>query len=197
MTAEVAHSSWTQMVIRDPSEGATGGMKSRISATRPSANCCKEIIMLRSIGSVTILALLMAGCAGGGDDSGSALPPPPPPATYTVEGTVSGMMGRGLILAICIPHSGGPGGGGPPSCHNVKQIGSDGTYSLDTVFPASYSGFDYVSIAQQPSSPPQDCVISNAAVRLQTANHTGFSVTCADHSEYSFVTNAADNTLSS
>ena len=36
--------------------------------------------MLRSIGSVTVLALLMVGCGGGGSDSG----PPPPPATPPV-----------------------------------------------------------------------------------------------------------------
>jgi len=231
--------------------------------------------MLRSIGSVTFLALLMVGCGGG--DSGP--PPPPPPATYTVGGTVTGLTGTGLILqtnagdvvpvsaagaftftnqlgsgaaytvtvktqpstpaqncivtngsgtvgaanintvavacstvagytvggtvsglvgsglalAICTP-SHGPGQGEvPPLCHNLKQIGADGTFTLDSSYHAGYSGFDYVSITQQPSSPTQHCVIGNAAVSIQNANDTSVTVSCA---EYSYVTNAADNTLS-
>src|SRR5580704_4578309 len=194
--------------------------------------------MLRSIGSVTFLALLMVGCGGG--NSGSSPPPPPQPtysiggtvtglsgsglllqtnsgdvvpvpkagafrftnqlvggaaytvtvktqpstpaqncvvtngsgtvgtanvttvavacstvANYTVGGTVSGLVGSGLTLAICTPsNSRAPG---PPFCRNLKQIGADGTFTLDTVYRADYSGLDYVSIAQQPSSPTQNC----------------------------------------
>jgi 6-phosphogluconolactonase (cycloisomerase 2 family) len=240
----------------------------------------KGIIMLRSIGSVTVLALLMVGCGGGGGDSGSPPPPPPPPATYTVGGTVtglagsglvlnsdfggdlavsasgsftfstrlpagsafnvgvrnqptsspaqycqvangggtiaaanvmnvtvtcgtgytvggtvSGLVGSGLTLAICT-HVPGPGGG-LWVCHNQKQIGADGTFTLGSL-PAGYPGRrDYVVIDQQPSSPPQRCVISNADVSGQVANGTGFTVSCADYFEYLYVTNAADNTLSS
>jgi len=231
--------------------------------------------MLRSIGSVTFLALFMVGCGGGGGDSGSAPPPPaiytvggtvtglsgsglvlnsdfggdlavsasgsftfstPLPdgsgftvvvtnqptsspaqvcqvangtgiiaaanvtnvdvtcgSGYTVGGTVSGLVGSGLTLEICTPNSSNRAPG-PPFCRNLKQIGANGTFTLDSVYPAGYSGRDYVSIAQQPSSPPQDCVISNATIGIQAANVT---VSCADHSEYLYVTNAADNTLSS
>jgi 6-phosphogluconolactonase len=88
MTSEVANSSWTQMVMGTSSEGARGVMKRRISSTPPSANRCKEIIMLRSIGSVTFLALLMVGCGGGGSL-----------ATYSIGGTVSGIdAGQSAIL---------------------------------------------------------------------------------------------------
>ncbi len=58
--------------------------------------------MLRSIGSVTFLALLMVGCGGGGGDSGSP-PPPPPPHGYTIRGTVSGLQGSGSVLQIVDP----------------------------------------------------------------------------------------------
>src|SRR2546423_4037660 len=170
--------------------------------------------MLRSIGSVTFLALLMVGCGGGGTSGGgtggasSPPPPPPPPAIYTVGGTVSGLVchraihGYGppvcnsLTLEICTPKSSNRAPGAP-FCRNLKQIGANGTFTLDSVYPAGYSGRDYVSIAQQPSSPPQDCAISNAKISIQNANDTSVTVSCADHSEYSFVTNAADNTLSS
>jgi 6-phosphogluconolactonase len=232
----------------------------------------KGIIMLRSIGSVTVLALLMVGCGGGGG-GGDSGPPPPPPAKYTVGGTVtglagsglvlnsdfggdlavsasgsftfgtrlpdgstfnvgvknqptsslaqncqvangtgtiaaanvtnvdvtcvsgytvggtvSGLVGSGLTLAICIPpmHPGGS------PCHHLKQVGANGAFTLDAVYPANSSDL-YVVITQQPSSPTQNCLISNAAVSIQNANDTAVTVSCA---AYSYVTNAADNTLS-
>jgi 6-phosphogluconolactonase (cycloisomerase 2 family) len=80
-----------------------------------------------------------------------------------------------------------------PICKNLKQVSADGTYTLDAVYPAGYSGGDYVSITQQPSSPTQNCAISNAAISTQAANDTGFTVSCA---EFAYVTNAADKTLS-
>ena len=237
-----------------------------------------RIIMLRSVGSATFLALLTVGCGGGageGGDSGHTLPPPPATYTvggtvtglsgsglvlisnfvgalaisasgsftfgtplpdgsaynvgvksqptsspaqycqvvngtgtiaaanvmnvtvtcgtgYTVGGTVSGLVGSGLTLAICITAYHGPGLH-LPICNNLKQVSANGTYTLDTVYPADYSGSDYVSITQQPLSPAQNCVISNAAISTQATNDTGFTVSCAG---FAYVTNVADNTLS-
>ena len=113
-------------------------------------------------------------------------------ANYTVGGTVSGLVGSDLTLAICTVVS----YGGPHStrCHDQKQVGANGAFTFDSVYPAGYSGLDYVVIAQQPSSPTQICVISNANVSIQNANDTSVTVSCA---EYSYVTNATDNTLSS
>ena len=107
---------------------------------------------------------------------------------YTVGGTVSGLVGSGLTLEICTPpmHLG-------PFCHYPKQVGANGAFTLDAVYPANYSGLDYVAIAQRPSSPTQNCQISNVAVSIQNANDTAVTVSCA---VYSYVTNAADNTLS-
>jgi hypothetical protein len=45
------------------------------------------IIMLRSIGSVTFLALFMVGCGGGGSGGGGSL------ATYSIGGTVTVLTG--------------------------------------------------------------------------------------------------------
>jgi 6-phosphogluconolactonase (cycloisomerase 2 family) len=81
----------------------------------------------------------------------------------------------------------------PPTCHSEVRISANGTATLNAVYPASYSGYDFVAITQQPSSPTQRCVISNAAVSIEVASGTGFTVACA---AYSYVTNAADNTLS-
>ncbi len=153
--------------------------------------------MLRSIGSMTVLALLMVGCGGGGGGDSGPPPPPPPINGYTVSGTVSGLVGSGLTLAICHPVN--PHGGYGPArvCNSPRPIGANGTFALGAAYPADYSGNDHVSITQQPTSPPQNCVISNAAVSTEAANDTGFAVACMDYSEYSYVTNAADNTLSS
>lgn len=112
-------------------------------------------------------------------------------AGYTVGGTVSGLVGSGLTLAICVPVHNGPGLH-LPICNNLKQISADGTYTLATVNLADSSG-SYLSISQQPSSPTQNCTISNAAISTQAANDTGFTVSCA---EFAYITNAMDNALS-
>jgi len=159
--------------------------------------------MLRSIGSVTFLALLMVGCGGGGGTSGggtggaSSPPPPPPINRYTVGGTVSGLVGSGLALAICrfqIVQSRGPGGGRARVlvCDRPLQVSASGAITLGGVYPAMYSGPDFVGVTQQPSSPTQRCVVGNATINIQNANDTSVAVSCA---EYSYVTNAADNTL--
>jgi len=111
---------------------------------------------------------------------------------YTVGGTVSGLVGSGLTLAICTLVHNGPGLH-LPICNDLKQVSADGTYTLDTVYPAGYSGGDYVSITQQPSSPTQNCAISNAAISTQAVNDTGFTLSCA---VFAYATNAADHTLS-
>jgi 6-phosphogluconolactonase (cycloisomerase 2 family) len=243
-----------------------------------SANHYKGVIMLRSIGPATFLALLMVGCGSGGDSS-------PPPATYTIGGTVTGLSGSGLVLGsdfggelpisasgsftfgtqlavgstfnvgvktqptsspaqICQVANGtgtiaaanvtnvnvtctsdvtsyaihgavsglvgsgltlrvcpilghGPGGSGPgptpPPCLSGALIGANGAFTLDYVLPASYSGSVVVSITEQPSSPWQQCRISNTTFPIQSASDTNVTVGCA---RFTYVTNAADNTLS-
>ena len=110
---------------------------------------------------------------------------------YTVGGTVSGLVGSGLTLATC--HSVSLRGFYGERCNSPRQVGANGAFALDSVYPAGYSGSDYVVITQQPSSPTQHCVIGNAAVSIQNANDTSVTVSCAG---FSYVTNAADNTLS-
>ena len=113
-------------------------------------------------------------------------------AGYTVGGTVSGLVGSGLTLAICTPiHSEHPHG---CPTHGKLQIGANGAFTLDSSYPASYSGGDVVIIARQPSAPPQRCTISNTTVSIQNANDNSLTVSCAT---FLYVTNAADNTLSS
>jgi 6-phosphogluconolactonase len=241
----------------------------------PSANHGKGIIMLRSIGSVTFLALFMVACGGGGGASGGGgslatysiggtvtgltgtglvlqtnagdvapvskagaftftnqlgsgvgyrvfvqTQPSSPTQNcvvtngtgfvgtanvttvavactvagqYTVRGTVSGLVGSGLTVAICTPVA-HPGRGQPTStCNTELQVSANGAFTLGSAYSAGYSGGDYVVILQQPSSPAQNCVIVNASVSVQSLSDSSVTVSCP--SEHAYVINAADNTL--
>ena len=119
---------------------------------------------------------------------------------YTVGGTVIGAGGLRFGRLKFAQEARGPGGGyyalHPPHlpCHSPLQISANGAFTLDSVYPPpGYSGGEYVAITQQPSSPTQHCVISNAASAFKTP------MTPASRCPVriiSYVTNAADNTLS-
>lgn len=118
-------------------------------------------------------------------------------AGVAVQGQVSGLVGSGFGLAICTRYSGGYGYGHPhgpyTTCGTSLQISADGTFTLGGAYPTTYSGSDFVAVAQQPSSPTQRCAVANALVETQVANHIDVAVNCA---AYSYATNAADNTVS-
>jgi 6-phosphogluconolactonase len=108
-------------------------------------------------------------------------------AVYTVGGTVSGLVGSGLVLQVYDrfddEYDGSP-----------LHINADGAFTLDSVFPATpLNPPEFVVVEQQPSSPTQHCLVENALVNIQSANDTSVVVAC---SEFSYVTNAADNTVS-
>jgi 6-phosphogluconolactonase len=112
-------------------------------------------------------------------------------AGYTVGGTVSGLVGSGLILQIFnyqLP--GGPGD--PVLIGSPLPVKTDGAFTLDSVYPSMFPGGDFVGVTQ-PSSPTQNCVVENSRITIQSANDTSVVVAC---SEFSYVANAADNTLS-
>jgi len=118
--------------------------------------------MLRSIGSVTFLALFMVGCGGGGGDSSSPPPPPPPPATYTVIATVSGLAGAGLVLR----DNGG----------DDLAAAADGAI----VFPTKIaSGATYsVTVFTQPTSPAQTCEVTHGSGTMGSSDVTNVAVSC-------------------
>ena len=113
-------------------------------------------------------------------------------AGYTVGGTVSGLVGSGLVLQIentQLPNDPSD----PDYIGSPLPVDTDGTFTLDSVYPAMFSGGDFVKITQQPSSPTQRCLVENAGISIQSANDTSVAVAC---SEFAYVTNAADNTVS-
>jgi len=91
--------------------------------------------MLRSIGSVTFLALVLVGCGGGSDN--------PPPATYTVGGTVTVLSGSGLVLQ-------NEGGADLP-------ITASGAFTFPTPLP---SGASYSITAARPLFKPFNSAIA-------------------------------------
>lgn len=112
--------------------------------------------MFRSIGSVTVLALLMVGC-GGGDGSS------PPPVGYTVGGTVTGLAGLGLVLASDF--------GGD------LAVSASGSFTFGTRIPAG-STFR-VTVKNQPtSSPAQFCEVANGTGTIAAATVVNVTVTC-------------------
>jgi 6-phosphogluconolactonase len=106
---------------------------------------------------------------------------------YTAGGTVSGLVGSGLVLQIAAPGYGRPEGASSP-----LYIDSNGAFTFDLVYPGNSSG-TFVRINQQPVSPTQRCVIHNAGIAVQAANVTDVQVVC---SEFSYVANSGDSTVS-
>jgi 6-phosphogluconolactonase len=144
--------------------------------------------MLRSIGSVAFLALLMVGCGGGG--SASSPPPPPPPVTFTVGGTVSGLVGSGLVLQLFAPNL--DGSKGRFAVSDPLQIKSNRPFAFKIIIdPALYrqiQQYVFIRIVQQPVSPTQSCMLQH------TANGAAYAeVAC---SQFAYVANAGDNTVS-
>ncbi len=115
--------------------------------------------------SVVCVAMLVAACGGGGGDGGTspAAAPVPSPAliTYTIGGTVSGMLGTGLVLT--------------DGFDNIT-VNADGSFILPTALP---SGISYsVTVSTQPSSPAQRCTVTNGSGTVGNSNVTNVQVVC-------------------
>src|SRR4029077_2871804 len=109
--------------------------------------CARDALIL------LIGTMLVASCGGRGST---------PPTQYTIEVTVGGLVGSGLVLQ----DDGG----------NDLAIAANGSF----VFSAAVaSGSAYaVTIKTQPASPSQTCVVANAAGTVGSANVANVAVTC-------------------
>jgi 6-phosphogluconolactonase len=130
----------------------------------------------------TFLPAILIGtsalCSCGGH-SGSFFAPPP---TYTVGGTVNGLVGSGLTLT-----------------RNGATIGraANGTYPDLGLGPLSPGQAYDISVVTQPLSPSQTCVVSNGKGTIGNANVTNVQVTCTTNvSRFVYVVNNGSNSIS-
>lgn len=89
-------------------------------------------------------------------------PPPNQPMSFTIGGTVSGLVGSGLVLQ----NNGG----------DDLAIAANGAFTFATALPdgSSYA----VSVLSQPGDPGQSCTVGNGSGSLAGANVTDVSVNC-------------------
>src|SRR5664279_853945 len=103
----------------------------------------------------SFIMVFLAACGGGGGA-------PAPTATFTVGGVVNGLSGSGLALQ---DNAGTP-----------LAVVSSGAF---TFADALRSGAGYsVTVATQPASPAQDCVVTNGSGIVAGANVTNVTVSC-------------------
>ena len=103
-------------------------------------------------------ATLLGACGGGGSSA--------PMPTYTVGGTVAGLTGAGLVL------QNNNGDSLPVSVSGAF------TFTGKLSSGAAYK----VTVAMQPSSPTQTCVVANGSGTVGNANVTNVAVTCTSAS---------------
>ena len=103
-----------------------------------------------------MVAAGLAGCGDGGE------PPPDAAAPVTLSGTVSGLVGTGLVLQN---HGG-----------NDLAIAADGAFAFATPVPA---GTEYaITVAKQPSAPTQTCIVANGTGTTASGGVVDITVTC-------------------
>jgi hypothetical protein len=113
---------------------------------------------------LTALALLMAACSGlktsttsGGTGSGT---------TYTVSGSISGLVGSGLVLTDTINGS---------ATNTLTVAANASTFTFTTAVP---SGETYaVTVTTQPTNPGQNCVVTTGT-GTASANVTSVAIAC-------------------
>ena len=118
----------------------------------------RGVSILGSILSVVLCGVL-AAC--GTTSGGGSTTPPTSSTTYTIGGTVSGLSGTGLILQ----NNGG----------NNLTVSATGGFTFTTAI--ARGGTYNVTVLSQPSSPAQNCAVTNGS-GTASANITSVQVTC-------------------
>jgi len=106
--------------------------------------------------------VILAACHGGGGGGGT----PAPGTTYTIGGTVSGLVGSGLVLQ--------------DNAGNDLAIGGSGAFTFST---ALASGAAYnVTVLAQPETPSQTCIVTGGSGAVGGANVTTAQINCTTNS---------------
>jgi hypothetical protein len=91
---------------------------------------------------------------------------------FTVGGTVTGLVGAGLVLELAAE--------GPPGTPATTTLRRSGNGPFTFTFPRLVSGNPYeVRVKTQPTNPVQVCTVANASGTIEDANVTNVEVRCA------------------
>ena len=107
--------------------------------------------------------------------------------TFSIGGSVSGLVGRGLALRLFVKMQ----YGAPPG--ELLEISGNGAFTFHSTPAQGVSSGLEVRVESQPTLPTQRCVVRNRFLVLTTTNFAEVDVACG---EFSYVTNAAADTLS-
>ena len=137
---------------------------------------------LGGVSHLTLLGLLLVAltsCGGGGGGGDDGVGTMGGGAMYTIGGTVTGLVGSGLVLQ--------------------NNGGEDLTVCTDCAFTftaAVANGAAYaVTVKTQPSSPAQNCVVDgNGSGTVDGASVTDVAVVC--FGRFAYAANGGDNTIS-
>ena len=101
-------------------------------------------------------------------------------ARYTVGGTVTGLLGSGLVLQDNAGHT--------------LAVSANGSFTFPSGFAnaAAYS----ISVQTQPSNPAQTCSVRNGAGSIDKAAVTNVLVSCSQTGRFAYVANTISNTIS-
>jgi len=125
------------------------------------------MVSLRCVRQVGWLALLsaLAACSNGRGSVGEPQAPPAAGAedSFTLGGSVSGLVGSGLVL-----QNNGSGD---------LSIAADGAFTFASRF-ATGTAYN-VAVLSQPTAPSQTCTVTKGAGSIATANVSDVAVTCA------------------
>jgi 6-phosphogluconolactonase (cycloisomerase 2 family) len=111
------------------------------------------VSIARALGLALFCSLVVAACGG---DSGSTR------ASYTVGGTIGGLVGSGLMLQ--------------DNAGNDLAVSTNGIFTF-TMPVANGTGYS-VTVKTQPASPTQNCDISDGSGLVSGTDVTSVSVTC-------------------
>ena len=137
-------------------------------------------VSVRLLAAVITLAMMTSCHSGGGGCVSGA----PCLQLVALQGTLSGLVGSGLVLANESQFSSGFEG----TAANGTQVG----------FGAAFTGEAYnLTVQTQPRSPAQTCVVTNGAGTAGNTNVTNISVTCTTNPpRFAYVANRGSNNIS-
>jgi len=121
-----------------------------------------EATIIRALAGSVMIATLSACGGGGGGGGGGGTATPAPTNPISVQGTVTGLKGRGFTLqnnAVTLP------------------VSADGQFTFaDLGLGAPF----HVTVAAQPLAPSQTCVVANGSGTVATPAVTSIAINCVD-----------------